>query len=75
MLKADDELTQRALHDILFPRYGVVPQRGLLTLLCFKLRRWWAHRWKHRMVYREGLLQTFFVQLWSHLLKPKSFTH
>ena len=75
MLKADDELTRRSLHDILFPRYGVVPQRGLLTLLCFKLRRWWAHRWKHRMVYREGLLQTFFVQLWSHLLKPKSFTH
>lgn len=76
LAEPDDRLTARVLAEILSPRYGdAVPRKGILRVLWFKLCRWWSNRWKHRIVYREGLVQTFFVQLWSHLLKPKSFTH
>ncbi len=66
-------LEQRVLNDMLQPEFDEQPPQGnIIKGLVFKFRRWWANRWKHRIVYREGLLQTFFVQLHSHLLKPKS---
>ncbi|MBE6178020.1 MAG: hypothetical protein E7149_05885 [Rikenellaceae bacterium] len=72
----NQEEAERVLREILTPAFGdAAPRKNILKIWSFKWRRWWANRWKHRMVYREGLLQTFFVQLWSHLLKPKSFTH
>lgn len=65
------------LHDILHPEFGAPPQKksSLIKGLGWKFRRWWANRWKHQIVYREGLLLTFFVQLYSHLLNPKSLRH
>ncbi len=72
----DPALERRVLDDILAPRFGEIPPKiGLLRGLIFRTRRWWANRWKHRIVYREGLLRTFFVQLRSHLLKPASLRH
>lgn len=72
----DEALEQRVLNEILQPEFAEPwPRRGALRILRFKFRRWWANRWKHRIVYREGLLSTFVVQLWSHLLKPKSLIH
>ncbi len=69
----DAALEQRVLNDILYPEFDEQPPHGnIIRGLIFKFRRWWANRWKHRIVYRENLLQTFFVQLYSHLLKPKS---
>ncbi len=69
----DTALEQRVLNDILHPEFDEQPPHGnIIRGLVFKFRRWWANRWKHRIVYREGLLRTFFVQLYSHLLKPKS---
>lgn len=70
-----DELEERVLNDILDPEFkGVRPASGFLKLNIYRLRRWWANRWKHQLVYREGLIKTFIVQLHSHLIKPKSFT-
>lgn len=70
------ELERRILGDILSPEFDeTMPERGLLRIVWFKYRRWWANRWKHRLVYREGLISTFLVQLRSHLIKPKSITH
>ena len=67
-------LEVRVLRDILTPEFKrKQPKEGLLRILIFKLQRWWSNRWKHRLVYREGLLTTFFTQLRSHILKPKSF--
>ena len=67
-------LEMRVLRDILTPEFKrKQPKEGLLRILVFKLQRWWSNRWKHRLVYREGLLTTFFTQLRSHILKPKSF--
>lgn len=71
-----DELAGRVLEDILSPEFSEQPPEGTLWRLnIYKVRRWWANRWKHRIVYREGLLKTFFVQIYSHILKPKSFTY
>lgn len=72
-LERDDALTERALNDILHPEFAEKAQKvGLVGSLIYKTRRWWANRWKHRMVYNEGLIFTFLVQLRSHLMLPKS---
>ena len=68
------ELEARVLGDILNPEFNSSkPERGLLRIVAYKFGRWWANRWKHRMVYNDSLTTTLFTQLWSHLLKPKSF--
>ncbi len=67
-----EALERRILNDILCPEFSdTKPPQGLLRIISFKLRRWWANRWKHRLVYREGLIRSFVVHSWSHILKPK----
>lgn len=65
-------LVARVLEDILSPAdfaaKGLPPVRYIWT----RLRCWWHNRWKHRIVYRDSLISTFFVQLRSHLMKPKT---
>lgn len=70
----EKDLETRVLNEILQPEFNIQqPQNaGYLRSWIFMFRRWWANRWKHRIVYSEGLWATFFVQVWSHLLKPKS---
>lgn len=70
----EHNLEQRVLAEIFTPEFSEPNPRsaGVLQSLCYMFRRWWANRWKHRIVYREGLVSTFFVQLYSHLMKPKS---
>ena len=70
-------LENRVLNDIFSPEFSEQqePRKGLAKIICFRFRRWWHNRWKHRIVFREGLLQTFFVQVRSHLMKPQSLTH
>lgn len=75
-VERNKELEHRVLQDILRPEFAEqAPTHHFLRLQVYKCRRWWANRWKHHIVYREGLFTTFWVQVWSHLLKPKSFTH
>lgn len=70
------ELEHRIIGDILSPEFSKSkPQGGLLAIVIFKLERWWANRWKHRLVYNENLAIMFLTQSWSHLLKPKSIKH
>ena len=70
----DPQLEARVWSEILQPEFTAEQPRnaGYLKSWNFMFRRWWTHRWKHRITYPEGLVETFFVQLWSHLLKPKS---
>ena len=70
----EDELEERVMKDIIHPEFPkrVPDDWGLWQNLTFKLRRWWGNRWKHYMVYREGLFVTFVVQIASHLYKPAS---
>lgn len=70
----DPQLEARVWNEILQPEFTAEQPKnaGYLKSWNFMFRRWWTNRWKHRITYPEGLLETFFVQLWSHLLKPKS---
>ena len=67
-------LEERVWREILTPEFDEEkPQgAGYVKSWSYMFRRWWANRWKHRIVYNEGLLSTFMVQVWSHLLKPNS---
>lgn len=68
-------LEKRVMNEILHPAFAQkLPEKGTFAAtLLFKYRRWNKNRWKHRIVYREGVRSAFFQLLWSHILKPKSF--
>jgi hypothetical protein len=69
------QLEKRILNDILSPEFSEPkPHSGTLRIVAYKFRRWWANRWKHRIVYREGLIKSFITQAYSHIIKPKSIT-
>ncbi len=66
-------LEARVMDDILNPPYKdkSALRRNFFVDYSFRLRRWWGNRWKHHMVYREGLLLTFLVQIRHHIIKPE----
>ena len=70
----EDSLEERVLNEILHPEFEdeADPKAGFFGRITFKTRRWWHNRWKHRIVYKEGLFVTFIVQVFSHLYKPSS---
>jgi hypothetical protein len=70
----DKQLEERVWNEILHPEFAQPQPKnaGYIKSWNFMFRRWWANRWKHRIVYNESLSKTFFVQVWSHLLKPNS---
>ena len=70
----DKQLEERVWNEILQPEFSESKPKnaGYLKSWRYMYRRWWANRWKHRLVYNESLAKTFIVQVWSHLLKPKS---
>lgn len=70
----DKELEERVLNDILCPEFSEEEPKncGFIRRIAYRTRRWWCNRWKHRIVYSEGLFSTFIVQIYSHLLKPKT---
>lgn len=75
VIQRNKSLEIRVLKDIITPEFDEKSPKGsIIKILRFKYRRWWANRWKHHIVYKEGLFQTFWMQIWSHLLKPKSLT-
>lgn len=73
-IDVDSQLVERVAQEIIHPEFEELKptNAGLVRSLSYMLRRWWTNRWKHRICYRDSLISTFFVQLWSHLLKPKS---
>ena len=74
VLNRDNDLETRVWNEILNAEFSEPKPTGAgyLKSWSYMFRRWWANRWKHRIVYNESLVKTFVVQLWSHLLKPKS---
>ncbi len=72
--ESDGGYAGRMLDEILRPEFSETKPvgAGYLKSWSYMFRRWWANRWKHGIVYRESLAETFFVQIYSHLLKPKS---
>lgn len=74
MFERYTDFEKRVLAEIFSPKFAEENIRnvGLLRSLNYKFRGWWANRWKHCIIYCEGLASTFFVQLDSHLVAPKS---
>lgn len=68
----DAELEKRVLDEILSPAFSGEQPEGLLRVVRFKIRRWWANRWKHRLVFDEGLAGAFVHSAWAHLKRPRS---
>lgn len=65
-------LTQRVFNDILTPEFDEESPKGVLPYIQSRSRRWWANRWKHEIVYKEGMFATLFQQMGAHLRKPAS---
>lgn len=68
----DAELECRVLNEILTPEFSQTPPSGVPGIVWFKTRRWWANRWKHRMVFDEHLARAFLRSAWAHLKRPQS---
>ena len=71
-LASDEDLAEKVLEDICNPDFSGERPKGYIPYFCWMLKRWWAHRWKHKLVYNESLMTTFFAQMRAHLLKPST---
>ena len=63
-------LKERVLADTLSPEFDEPAPVGRLKNFVFKYRRWRANNWKHRMCYKEGLLDSFITLGLSHIIGP-----
>lgn len=66
----DGKLTERVFNEILQPEFSIEKGHGVIPYIISRYIKWRANSWKHKMVYPESLMATFFQQVWSHLLKP-----
>lgn len=64
----DEALTERVLNEILSSTFQEDIAKG--NSIYIRCRRWWANRWKHKIVYPENLTTTFIHQVYAHLMKP-----
>lgn len=60
----------RVMEDLFCPEFSAPCPSLILTQLIWRYRRWLRGAWKHKLVYPESMLRTFFVQVKSHLMKP-----
>lgn len=65
-------LKDRVLNEVLSPAFSVIPPKGLFRRIVFKIRRWEANEWKHKLCYNESMWSAFWSGVWNHLLKPSS---
>ncbi len=73
---SDVELEERIFNDILNPEFNEdKPTSGLFRIVWWKTRRYFSNSWKHKLIYKESVLRTFFQSSYSHLLKPKTIKH
>ena len=66
------ELKRRVLQDILSPAIPDAMPEQLLKRVVWKIHRWKANEWKHRLCYKESMWSAFWSGVWNHLLKPAS---
>ena len=60
-IEREEALEERIINDILSPEFDEEkPQGNTLKVIFFKIRRFFANRWKRELVFREGI----WTQLW-----------
>ena len=63
-------LIERVMNDILHSvKYK---NKNGLAYIGSRFKLWKANLWKHRIVYSDSIISTFFMQLISHLKKPST---
>lgn len=64
----DKSLERRILGDILSPEFvDSKPNGSTLQVIWFKTRRFFANRWKRKLVYREGICSQLYYGSIAHL--------
>lgn len=71
----DHYLEMRIMNDIIYPEFAEKRPEGATNIVRWKLRRFMANRWKHKLIYNESWVATFFQSAFSHLLKPATIKH
>lgn len=71
-IQFDPNLKDKVLKEILEPEYGSSVPKGFLSRIVFKIRRWKANGWKHKLCYNDSMWSAFWSGVWNHLLKPSS---
>lgn len=65
-----EEYGERVFQDLFNDENMKPKEKGFVKYIYSRYKKWWRNRWKHRIVYPEGLFTTFLVQAVSHLMKP-----
>ena len=67
-------LKERVLKDTLEPEYDWMDAHRLsfMKRILFKYKRWKAGAWKRELCYGESNWASFWMSIWSHVLKPSS---
>lgn len=71
----DESYGERVFADLFNPENYKQKKSGLLAYLYDRLQNWWRNRWRHKIVYSDSLLSTFFYQLHAHLMKPATLVN
>ena len=72
-LSNDTSLESRVLNDILCPEFSEKKKNNnLFYIVKFKMFRFYANRWKRKLVYKEGIVEQFIWGTGAHLLRLKT---
>lgn len=70
--KVDSALKERVLREIFQPEVPGKLPTNLFSRVLFKLRRWKANAWKHRLCYNDSMWSAFWNGFCGHLIKPST---
>lgn len=64
----------RVLNEILFPKYDKTKAHDSIVIkrIFFKFRRWKGNAWKRKLCSNDSSWNTFWNNVWGHVLKPAS---
>lgn len=65
-------LKDKVLNEVICPKYGSELPKWFMMRFIFKIRRWKANEWKHRLCYKESMWSAFWSGVRSHLIKPST---
>lgn len=70
LMNEGNPLVERLMNDILSPEFKIEkPAGGTLQTSLWKTRRFFANGWKRRLVYKEGLLESFVFSSISKVIR------
>lgn len=68
----DQQKKERVVADILYPTIPNDKPKRLFSRIAWKIKRFKANKWKHKLCYNESMASAVWSGVWSHLLKPSS---